>query len=64
MTYKNTRNYNKYIKYHEQSITIDTMSIISWCQIVLDLLDLTFAELFYGFTIITRIVVWIPQRTL
>ena len=21
----------------------------SWCQIVLDLLDLTFAELFYGF---------------
>ena len=22
---------------------------ISWCKIVLDLLDLTFAELFYGF---------------
>ena len=26
-----------------------TQNIDSWCQIVLDLLDLMFAELFYGF---------------
>ena len=27
----------------------NTQYINSWCQIVLDLLDLMFAELFYGF---------------
>ena len=31
------------------SIDNKTQNIDSWCQIVLDLLDLTFAELFYGF---------------
>ena len=31
-----------------QALTTDT-NIDSWCQIVLDLLDLMFAELFYGF---------------
>ena len=39
--------------------------INSWCQIVLDLLDLTFAELFYGFPhIIVWIVAWILPKTL
>ena len=31
----------------------------SWCQIVLDLLDLTFAELFYGFPHIIAWIAWI-----
>ena len=48
MTHKNTRTNNKYIN----NVNIDNTIITcnnSWCQIVLDLLDLTFAELFYGF---------------
>ena len=74
MTYKNTRNYNKYIntmKYRQYTITHNnswcqaTTSNNSWCQKVLDLLDLMFAELFYGFPhIIAWIGVWILQRTL
>ena len=44
-------------------ILYNTQYIDSWCQIVLDLLDLTFAELFYGFPhIIAWIVVWIPPE--
>ena len=61
MTYKNTRTNNNY----NSNANIDNKQILhnnidSWCQIVLDLLDLTFAELFYGFPhIIAWIVVWI-----
>ena len=64
MTYKNTRTNNKY----NDNMNIDNteiMHIDPWCQIVLDLLDLMFAELFYGFPhIIAWIVVWILPRTL
>ena len=71
MTYKNTRTNNKYNNnmniYNTQQTNI-TQYIDSWCQIVLDLLNLTFAELFYGFPHIIAwiawIVVWILPRTL
>ena len=66
MTYKNTRTNDQYN--NNVNIYNTTTSIDSWCQIVLDLLDLTFAELFYGFPHIIAwiawIVVWILPRTL
>ena len=60
MTYENTRTNNNY----NNNVDIDntTNNIDSWYQIVLDLLDLTFSELFYRFPhIIAWIVIWILQ---
>ena len=47
MTYKNIRTNNIYINNMNINNTIRTHNN-SWCQIVLDLLDLMFAGLFYG----------------
>ena len=46
MTYIHTsyNNYNNNVNIRQYTI----MHNNSWCQIVLDLLDLTFPELFYG----------------